>query len=139
MEDGTDRLRQKWSEGPIMLDLNSEKAMQCGKVLLERALLGEPLPEDESSDLAKMQTQQADLSNHAGHAGHAGHAELLSSSSGEAADIMSTSSSGAFVVAALGDDGLRSGTTQRDERNVTGGKAASGRAFDNSTISINVL
>lgn len=80
-------------------ELDSEQQVNCGRKLLARAMLGEPLYEEETGEVAKMQVQTpSDM--------------LQRRSSEESSDSTASSSSGAFVTAALGDGSLNAGTAQ---------------------------
>ena len=80
-------------------ELNSDQQINCGRKLLARAMLGEPLYEEETGEVAKMQVQTPSNS-------------LQRRSSQESSDSTASSSSGAFVTAALGDGRSNAGTAQ---------------------------
>lgn len=69
--------------------LDPEQQVQCGRKLLERAMLGDPLYEEEAEEVSEMQTQTTGDTQ-------------APSRRGEGADSITSSSSGAFVEAALG-------------------------------------
>lgn len=79
--------------------LDSEQQVQCGRKLLARAMLGEPLYEKETEEVSEMQVQTAGDS-------------LQPRSSQESDASTASSSSGAFVAAALGDGNVDSGSAQ---------------------------